>query len=104
MEYIPWIISGLSLLFVILNYARTGKKDNEEALHKEDQKFDGIRESLLKVNMKLDQVCSTTNETRSDIKAMNTKVTELDKELEVVKRDLHTAFARIDELKGMIMK
>lgn len=96
---IPWSISILSLLFVILTFIRNGKKDEKEQDEKEGLKFDGIKESLLKANMKLDQVCATTNETRSDIKAMNTQIQSLDKELAIVKRDLKTAFNRIDELR-----
>lgn len=52
--------------------------------------------------MKLDSVCATTNETRSDIKSMTNKIYELDKEIGVVKTDLHTAFIRIDELKNKL--
>jgi len=96
---IPWTISILSLLFVILTFIRNGRKDEKEQDEKEGLKFDGIKESLLKANMKLDQVCATTNETRSDIKAMNTQIQSLDKELAIVKRDLKTAFTRIDEIR-----
>lgn len=73
-------------------------------IQEDDRKFDGIKESLLKANMKLDQVCATTNETRSDIKGMNLKIQSLDKELEVVKRDVQTAFVKIDELKERVNK
>jgi len=99
---IPWTISVLSLLFVIMTFIRNGHKDEKEQDEKTDAKFDGIKESLLKANMKLDQVCATTNETRSDIKAMNSQIQALDKEIVVVKRDLKTAFNRIDELRGEI--
>lgn len=81
-------IAGVSVLFVIINFARSASKDN-----------DSIKESLLKANMKLDQVCATTNETRTDIKSINNKVNDLEKEVEVVKRDVKVAFHLIDELK-----
>jgi len=96
---VPWTISILSLLFVILTFIRNGKKDEREQDEKESSKFNGIKESLLKANLKLDQVCATTNETRSDIKAMNNQIQTLDKELTIVKRDLKTAFRRIDEIR-----
>ena len=59
----------------------------------------GINESLLKVNMKLDQVCSTTNETRTDIKSLNKDMNNLSVRVSILERDLKTAFSQIDELK-----
>jgi len=99
-DAIPWIISALSLLFVVLTFAKNSKKDEKIESEKVSAKFEGIKDSLLKANLKLDQVCATTNETRSDIKAMDARMQVLDKELAIVKRDLKTAFTRIDELKA----
>ena len=99
---IPWGISALSLLIVLLTYIRTGNKQKKDEIMEDDAKLDGIKESLLKANMKLDQVCATTNETRTDIKSLNKDLANLEKEVVVVKRDLKTAFTRIDELRDMI--
>ncbi len=101
LNFIPWAISALSLLFCILTFARNGKKDTVKAIEEEDKKFDGIKESLLKANMKLDQVCSTTTETRSDIKSLNKDIVMIDRRLTIVERDMKTAFNSIDELKGV---
>lgn len=87
-QLIPWTISGISLLFVILTYSRNGRKEN-----------DSVKESLLKANMKLDQVCATTNETRTDIKSMNKEMADMGNRISVVERDLKTAFNMIDDLK-----
>ncbi len=100
MDWIPWSISAVSLLFVVLSFVRTGTKDRIDTLQKEQSQLDGIKESLLKANIKLDQVCATTNETRADIKALDNRLQEMDKRVTVVERDLKTAFNRIDELKG----
>lgn len=96
---IPWFISGTSLLFVIMTYVRNGNKDKKNEIREEDLAMNGIKESLLKVNMKLDQVCSTTNETRTDIKSLNKDMKDMDVRLVIVERDLKTAFHQIDELK-----
>ena len=77
-------------------------KDKKQEILEDDAKLDGIKESLLKANMKLDQVCNVTNETRTDIKALNKDLADLDKEVVILKRDLKTAFSRIDELREMI--
>lgn len=96
---IPWGISGLSLLFVILTFIRNGNKDKKNETKDENLVMNGIKESLLKANMKLDQVCSTTNETRTDIKSLNKDIQNLDIRIAVVERDLKSAFHQIDELK-----
>lgn len=97
---IPWTISGVSLLFVILTYIRNGNKDKVNETKEDDVLMHGIKESLLKVNMKLDQVCSTTNETRTDIKSLNKDMQNLDVKVAILERDLKTAFTLIDELKA----
>lgn len=96
---IPWFISAISLLFVILTFVRNGNKDKKNEIREEDLAMNGIKESLLKVNMKLDQVCSTTNETRTDIKSLNKDLQNLAVRVAVVEKDLKTAFNLIDGLK-----
>lgn len=86
-QYIPWLISAGSLLVAYLAYDRNKNLDKGSE-----------HEALIKMNVKLDQICATTNETRSDIKSMNTKIVEQDKRLTIVERDVKTAFRKIDEL------
>lgn len=92
---VTFLIAVCGFLFTAYNFWTARKKEAVDAT----AQLEEIRTGLIKVNMKLDQVCATTNETRSDIKAMNNQIQELDKELSIVKRDLKTAFNRIDELK-----
>jgi len=99
---IPWGISAVAGLIALLTYMRNGNKQRKEEILEDDAKLDGIKESLLKANMKLDQVCVTTNETRTDIKALNKDLNTLEKEVVVIKRDLKTAFTRIDELREKV--
>lgn len=103
-DVIPWVISILLLLLNIMSYAHTNDRERKDEIQKDDHKFDGIKESLLKVNMKLDQVCSTTNETRSDIKSMNREIKEMDTRVVVLERDMKTAFNNIEELKEKVDK
>ncbi len=87
------MIVGIST-FIIGN-VRASKKQTEE----EQKEMYSLREGIFKANIKLEQICSTTNETRSDIKAMDQKVIHQGEEIAVIKRDLETAFMRIDELR-----
>ncbi|MBQ6229701.1 MAG: hypothetical protein IJJ74_01110 [Eubacterium sp.] len=99
---IPWSISIIALIITIVTFAINRKKDLKTDYREEDAKFDGIKESLLKANIKLDQVCATTTETRTDIKALNKDLAEMDKRIAVVERDVKTAFVRIDEIRDQI--
>ena len=85
---IPWVISGCMLLFTILTYVRKGNKDKTLNIKEEDSKFDDINISLLKANVKLDQVCATTNETRSDVKALNKDIVNLDRRVSIIENEI----------------
>jgi len=102
MNYIPWVISGIATLFAILTYARNGQRDNMKDRAEQMAKMENLAEAMIKANLKLDTVCATTNETRSDIKALNNSIIAIDKRLSVVENDLKTAFMRIDELRESI--
>jgi flagellar capping protein FliD len=87
---------------VILTYIRTGRKDRASEIKEDDLKINGIRESLLKANLKLDQVCTTTTETRTDIKSLNRDLKDMDTRVVILERDMKTAFGIIDELKEKV--
>lgn len=101
---IPWGISFISVLIAVLTFIRNGRKESKEDIQKEDLKFDGIKEGLLKANMKLDTVCATTNETRSDIKSMTKDLISMDRRVTVIERDMKTVFSDIEELKEKVDK
>lgn len=96
---IPWSLTFVGLIVSILTLARNGRRDIMRDKQEQDMKLEALKESLLKANLKLDQVCQVTTETRSDIKALNNSMAEMDKRLSVVENDLKTAFMRIDELR-----
>ena len=101
-EIIAYVISAISLSIAVATYMRNGRKDIKTETREESSQLEGIREGLLKANIKLDQVCATTNETRADIKALNKDLAEMDKRIAVVERDVKTAFVRIDEIREQI--
>ena len=86
--------SGVMLIVSMINFFIARKQDTED-----ERELATLREGIFKANMKLDQVCATTNETRSDIKAMDQKLIEHGEKIAVLTRDLETAFHRIDELR-----
>lgn len=92
------IIAVAGLVVTIYNFFNGRKKDTQA----EDAKMEEVRSSMLKVNLKLDSLCSNVGEIRTDIKAMQTQITSTQTEVAVMQRDLKTAFSRIDELKSDI--
>lgn len=100
---VPWSLTLISLIIAYKSMLHNFQKDDRENLKEDDLKFDGIKEGLLKANLKLDQVCTTTSETRTDIKSLNADLKAMDKRMTIVERDLKTAFNMIEDLKGKLL-
>ncbi|MBQ0079708.1 MAG: hypothetical protein KBS66_07465 [Eubacterium sp.] len=92
----------ISLLISIVLFAISctnffiGRKQDTK---KEVEESASLKEGILKCNLKLDQICSTTNETRSDIKSMNNKIQDIDSRVLILENDAKAMWRRIDELK-----
>ena len=91
--------SGVTLIILCINFFGSKKDGIKKNTEEDERELASLREGILKANMKLDTVCATTNETRTDIKALHNSITEVDKRVSVMERDLQTAFMRIDELR-----
>ena len=96
-QFIPWLIALGSLIVAYKSYSHNVSKDSVD-------KFDGIKDGLFKANMKLDQVCQTTNETRSDIKSLNKDLVEVEKRVVALERDNKTLFNEVGEIKDTLGK
>ncbi len=97
-QYIPWVISFLSLVVCVLTYLHNTDKDEKQNIKEDNLKMNTISESLIKANMKLDQVCSTTNETRTDIKSLNKDIQNIDTRVSVLEGEVRTLKERVDQL------
>lgn len=93
------VISATMMIIAIITLSRNGRKDRRNEYVEETQQMQSIEKSLIKVNMKLDQLCNTTTETRSDIKAMNEYINSVEKRVSVLEENIKAAWVRIDELK-----
>lgn len=97
---IPWGISFISVVVAVLTFFRNGRKDSIEDVKQEESKLNGIKESLIKANVKLDTVCNTTTETRADIKSMNKDLVNIDRRVTSLETNIAQVFKELDELKG----
>lgn len=94
------VFSGVMLLISVVNLIISRIRDLKKDTSEDEHEMASLREGIFKANMKLDQVCATTTETRADIKAMDKKLVEHGEKIAVLTRDLETAFMRIDELRN----
>ena len=101
-EIISWVISVILFVTTIITFIKTGRKERKAEYIEEDAKIDSIKESLIKVNIKLDSLCATTNETRSDIKAMDEHMRTVEQRVLTLENNLKTVWIRIDELKEQV--
>lgn len=85
------LVSVSSLLIAAATFFSSRKKDIQQD-----------SQGVLKANMKLDQICATTNETRSDIKAINSQIQALTERQIKTEAEIRTIWKRIDEIRDEI--
>lgn len=99
---ITLVISGtmliLSSVTFIINTARNSKKDTVAS----ENRLNEINQSLLKVNLKLDQVCNTTADIKTEVRTMQNKQIEHTEQIAKMEQNIATAYIRIDELREQI--
>lgn len=82
----------------LYNFFTSRKKD----IKQEDKTLEDIKESILKLNFKSDQICSTTNETRTDIKSIKKDVDSVREDLIIQKQEVKALWRRVDEINKLL--
>ena len=67
---IALVVSGCMFLIALATFIVNGVRNGKNDVKTDEARLNDINQSLLKVNMKLDQVCTTTSEIRTDIKTI----------------------------------
>ena len=97
-DIIPWLISLAMFVVALTTLVRNVGNDRKREEREDESALLSNKEGLLKANLKLDSVCATTNETRTDIKSLNNDISTLDRRVTVVERDVKTVYSYIDDL------
>jgi peptidoglycan hydrolase CwlO-like protein len=84
---LAFLFSLIAAIGVIYNIFRNRKQDTSEAA-----------KGIMKANLKLDELCQTTRETRLDIKAMESKIDELAKKQIEHELRLQNVEKKVEEL------
>lgn len=101
----------LNMGITIANNVRSRKKDNKaelqdtrertaEHVREIDAKESANKEFQIKTQMKLDQICTVTGDTRADIKAMYSRLNEFDRRLFSTERDVVELDKRVGRLEN----
>lgn len=94
MVSVALLVALLGIAIQVYNWYTGRKKDTQH----DDSKLEDIRTSLLKCNMKLDQVCTTTTDIKTDIKAVQQNVNEIDKRVAMLEQNEKIIWKKIDEI------
>ena len=92
----------ISITIAICTFVLNRKKDVQSTTRESMEQYNNINQSLLKVNMKLDQVCTATSNIQADIKAMQVKQMEHTEQIVKLDNKVNRAHERIDELRDML--
>lgn len=94
---ISFLIAVIGCIIGLSGWYFGRKKDTQV----EDGKLEDIRTSIIKANMKLDNVCAVTSDIKTDIKSMNNQLRDQDRRITMLERDMKTAFSKLDEMRGV---
>ena len=97
-SWVTIIIAFVTLIFVIIRDSKNNRKDLMAGVEKEATKFDEIKDNMLKVNVKLDTLCSTANETRSDVKVTARDIVTIQNHISGIDERLNSFEKRITDL------
>lgn len=95
---ISGLVFVLSLVTFIVNLVTSGRRN----VRNDENRLNEINQSLIKVNMKLDQVCATTTNIQADIKVMQNKQIEHTEQILKLENNINRAHERIDELRDKV--
>lgn len=96
---ISLVFSGVMMVVGVTTFIITQIKSGRKEVESSERQLNVIREDILQVRMKLDEVGSVVTETKGDVKGLSANLNEIDKRLTRVETNLETAFLRIDELR-----
>lgn len=82
---IAFLILVIGFVYQSFNFYQTRKKENVKDA-----------ENNIKLNLKLDQICATTAETRTDIKAMNQELKDLQRRVTINEQSLKSLWKQFD--------
>ena len=66
--------SGITLVVLLITFFTTRKRDTQKETADDVRESSTLREGIFKANLKLDQVCTVTNDIKLDVKEINQRM------------------------------
>jgi peptidoglycan hydrolase CwlO-like protein len=89
------IFSGFVLLCSVITIIFTNRRNLKKDTQEDTEKMSELSVGIMKANIKLEQICSTTTQTQSDVRQMSEviskhgeRILSLEKDVELLKRKL----------------
>lgn len=101
---IALIIAVGGFAITILNFISNNRSAIRKSTKEEDSTMEDIRTSCIKQNVKLDNISAAIGDIKADVKATQKQLSDSTTEIAVIKRDLKTAFSKIDSLEERMSK
>ncbi len=98
-QLISSFIGAGSLLVAIIVLLYNTQQNNTEEQNQSNNKYNDLHSKMLEIDIKLNQVYQITTQTQKDVQVIDEKLHQQNVEIEIIKRDLKTAFNHIDEVK-----
>ena len=92
----------ISVTITVVTFMLNRKKSLQQNTRESLEQYNNINQSLLKVNMKLDQVCNTTSDIQTSIRNMQQKQMEHTEKILKLENSINRAHERIDEIKKIM--
>lgn len=83
------LMSVILFIISVISFINSRKDDNSKDV-----------ENTVRVNLKLDEICRTTNETRADIKSMRNDINDIQEEQIKQKMQIEALWKEVDVLNG----
>lgn len=93
---------GASLVVSFILFIRTLTRDNKEAMEIQADRNDRINAQLLELNIMSRDIKQSVSDIKTDIKAINANMNEVEKRVSVIENEQTTIWKRIDELKEKV--
>ena len=91
--------SGVMMIIGVITFFITQYRTNKHDIEASERQLNDIKEGVMGVKLRLEQVDKTVTETQTGVKELSKSLSDLSTRVAVVERDVKTAFIRIDELK-----
>lgn len=102
-QYIPWIISAISLLFCILTYFRNGKNYNDSQAHIDVEKAKNEGKQEQKILDTLEELKRTVTDIKQSM-VDNSIVMSMQNDIEALKNSNASMKKEIDDLKAVLIQ